>query len=224
MKKNYSSWTSWSREIKKNQLLYPDDRVVSFLARNLKAEPDVTGLKALDIGAGSGRHVKLFLDYGVQSWGIDYSEEAANVCNTILQDCPGFKGALNGDFRDMDFKTRFDFIVAWGVIFLTPKAEIIESMKIMKTLLTDRGRAIINFRDKENWFYGLGEEIDHDCYILDERAGPYEGICYTFLNLDEVREVVEKSGLKINAIERQVMTKNNLEHQHSWYIVEASQP
>ena len=47
----------WDSVIKKDVMLYPNERVVAFLARNYKdIENNKNGKKALDIGFGSGRH------------------------------------------------------------------------------------------------------------------------------------------------------------------------
>jgi hypothetical protein len=55
----------WSRILDQAELLYPDEQVVRFLARRGRVR-DGAGL---DVGFGSGRHLKVLMDHGYRASG-----------------------------------------------------------------------------------------------------------------------------------------------------------
>lgn len=69
--------------------------------------------KALDFGAGSGRHCLLLNEFGYQVYATDYTE---NSVQTISREYPFVNASVSGNppysFED-DF---FDVIVSWGVL------------------------------------------------------------------------------------------------------------
>src|ERR1043165_40042 len=93
-------------------------------------------------------------------------------------------------------------------------------LAIIRGLLSDNGRLVINFRTHDNWFYGLGNEVEPNTYLLDARAGSYEGYVFTFLTLDQLKAIVAEAGLRILSIERLDLWRSNMTQQHSWFICE----
>jgi SAM-dependent methyltransferase len=216
-----STRNAWRQALSENLLLYPDERVVSFLARRFPPNSGNESKLALDVGCGSGRHIKLMLDYGFQTLGIDYIPESIQIVESTFSEHGRFKGVTLGDFRNHKFQHQFDAIVAWGVIFNAPPPEIVSSLRVLGQLLTPNGRMLVNFRTKDNYLYGKGKQIESDCFILDERAGSYKGACYTFTDLAEVEALVASAGgLKIVNVEKTTFLKNNLQELHSWLQVE----
>src|SRR5690606_17805341 len=88
----------------------------------------------------------------------------------------------------------FDVIVAWGVMFLRPLEEMKRDFLVMNRLLKPGGQMVVNFRTKDNWFFGQGIPLTDDTYQLDEKAGPYAGMCYTFLDADQSSALLKDSG------------------------------
>lgn len=211
---------AWSRALAENKLLYPDERVVAFLARTFPDIEENLARNALDIGFGSGRHLKLLLDYGFQTYGIDYAHEAVSRCWNLFEGRIDKGSLVHGDFRSCPFPLAFDAIVAWGVVFLTPPNEMTESLRAMGKMLASGGRIFANFRTKENYHFGLGREIAKDCYILDGRAGAYNEMCYTFTDEDDVNSLADSAGLAVVHIEKTTFLKNQMSELHSWLQVE----
>lgn len=212
---------AWGNALCKNQLLYPDERVVSFLARRFPDIEKNSKRHAIDIGCGSGRHVKLMLDYGFNSWGIDYTDRSTALVQSEFSGHPLFRGAILGDFRDYVFPQSFHAVIAWGVLFLTPPSEMVKNLRAMARLLTEDGALFVNFRTRENFHFGMGREIEPGCFILDARANVYQGMCYTFTDLPEVEKIVmEAGGLEISNVEKTTFCKNQMRELHSWLQVE----
>lgn len=210
----------WGEEIKKNVMLYPNEHVVRFMANNYKDIHNNSIKMALDIGFGSGRHLKLLLDYGFQTYGIDYSEESLMAANEILGNNNMLKKLELGDFKELNYgEGYFDVVIMYGVAFLRCVDEIIVDLKFVNQLLKKDGKMIINFRTKEDHLFGNGEEIYENSFILDEKAKPYEGMLYTFLDNNEVVKLLNDTGFVVEKLEREDYWKNNLTEHHSWWII-----
>lgn len=220
MENETNNIVGWSTEIRKNQMLYPDERVVAFLTRNFPKIEDNINKRALDIGFGSGRHIKLLLDYGFSTFGVDYSNDAVDVAKRIFQLRHEKRVFLQtGDLRDNLFENAFfDVIICYGTIFYREVMEVKKDLQIIYRLLNSNGKMIINFRTKENDFYKKGKKIDDNSFILDSTTKDYEGILYTFFDLDEAEKILIDVGFKIDNRERVDFWKNNLEQHHSWWI------
>ncbi len=208
---------AWSKEINKNIMLYPDTYIISFLARNYPSKESNKDLKALDIGFGSGRNLKLLLDYNFQTYGIDYSEDACTAAEktfALTQNQISCEDLTSNPFKGK----QFDVILAYGVMFLKPIIEMKKDFKILKNNLTINGKMLINFRTKDDFLYKSGKKLNEDTYILDHPS--YQDMCYTFLDLDEVKGLLIDSGFEIQNISKVDYHKNNLTEHHSWWIAE----
>jgi len=213
---NENNKKSWSNVIQKNIMLYPDTAIVSFLARNFNDTEKNKTKKALDIGFGSGRHLKLLEDYGFDIYGIDYSKEACDTAKELfsLQESIACK-----DLGDKPFNSKkFDTIVAFGVIFLKPMADMKVDLTTIYEALNKNGEMIINFRTKDDFLYKDGKQIDKNTFILDNPI--YKDMCYTFLNKDEAVKLLTDTGFKVSNISKIEYHKNNLTEHHSWWIFE----
>jgi SAM-dependent methyltransferase len=138
-----------SHEIRLHQLVYPDERVVVFLAKNYRDRNANKQQCALDVGCGSGRHLRLLLDYGFQSYGIDYSEDAIDVARNLVDKHPLFKELKAVDLAACLYPDSFfQVVICWGEIFLRPLNEMLKDLQIIHRLLSPGGRIVLNFRYK----------------------------------------------------------------------------
>lgn len=203
-----------------NNPKYPDDRVVANVIRfvhSLKKSDLI--LRGLDVGCGVGRHMRLLQDLGFDAYGIEY---ASNVCDIVLSNFPTLKAAniYCGDYRFYDFEFSFDLIIAWGVIFQSKKSSVLANLLKLKQILNPKGQLIVNFRTRNNWFYGLGEEIEKDTYLIDSRGENYEGYIYSFFDKAEVEAIFSKAKLKPVSIEQLQWTdfSSSTRKMHEWLI------
>ncbi len=213
--------TDWALETRRNTLLYPDDDVVRMVSRYRSKLGDKPA-RALDIGCGSGRHMKLLIEKKFETLGLDHGPEAIAVANEVFGEVPGYQGAICADFRDYKFEHEYEFILLWGALFLAPVSEMPANLAQLIDLLTDDGIICFNLRTKDNWFYGLGKEIEDGTFLLDDRAGPYANLTYSFHDEADARMLVQQAGGTINSIEKVTMTKENLSQFHSWLQISVS--
>lgn len=210
-----------AQTLAKNQLLYPNEYVVRFLSH--LGQVEFPGREGLDIGFGSGQHLQLLMDYGYRASGIELVPEAGARAQSLFCNNPRFGNIFVGDFRTLNLPTQFyDVIICWGVAFLRPLPDVIEDLKYVRSLLKSTGYLCINFRTKDNWFYGLGEQLEHEHFLLDKRARSYAGAHYTFMDEPMVRQVLQDSNFIVKNFERWDWQKNNMKEQHSWWIAWAT--
>jgi SAM-dependent methyltransferase len=209
---------AWAEVIRNHQMLYPDERIVVFLANYYFDRAANGERKALDIGFGSGRHLKLLMDYGFHTYGIDYVKDTLEVAQELWKDTSLMRQLKVADVKDKPFPDGFfDVILAWGVIFLRTTDEMERDLSLLRDALKKGGRLIVNFRTKDCWFYGNGTPIGPDTFRLDESAGPYNGMCYTFLDFETALSLLLKVGFTVENHERiDLYRKNQTEH-HSWW-------
>lgn len=107
----------------RSTLLYPDENLVRILAKAGKSG------KALDFGAGSGRHTALLKQFGFETFACDYTE---NSLDKIRAAAPDAKVEKVSDPPYPYGTEQFDVIVSWGVLHYNSTEN---SKKIIKEYL-----------------------------------------------------------------------------------------
>lgn len=215
---------AWGQELQRRQLHHPDERVVTFLATNYPDGRANQGHRALDIGYGSGRHLRLLADRGFRVTGLEFADGAREVA------LDGFDAAdppelVDADLRDAPFADgTFTVAVAWGALFLRRLADMGDDLRTAFRLLAPGGRLLANFRTPENWFAGLGEHVDGPTWLLDDRAGAYTGMTYTFLDQQACLDLCRSAGFEVENLERVELWKHHATERHAWWVVWLRRP
>ncbi len=212
--------TAASSHVRQHQLRYPDERVVVFLAAKFPDKAMNAERRALDVGFGSGRHLRLLAEYGFQTYGIDYSRDAVEIAPACLGTPPLLRELKVADVCEQPYPDGFfDVIISWGSIFLRPVKDMLDDLKILQKLLAPGGRLILNIRTKDNSIYGAGTAVEgRETFILDERAGTYAEMLFTFLDHDQAAALVRQAGFEIEDSERVDLWKRRCSEHHSWWV------
>lgn len=224
---NARTRTFAANTLAQNQLGYPNEYVVRFLASVSRRYPSegIQPPTGLDVGFGSGQHLQLLVEYGFRASGIELVPEAIDRAQQLYGDHPRMRELLQGDFRTASFSDApFDVMVCWGVLFLRPLSEMLTDLTQMYHLLKPGGELCFNLRTKDNWFYGLGEQLETDHFLLDTRAETYANAHYTFVDEATARQLIQEAGFELSNLERWDWWKNNMQERHSWWIVWAKRP
>ncbi|CAN5789517.1 hypothetical protein BH09VER1_BH09VER1_18770 [soil metagenome] len=208
-----------ARHIREAVTLYPDERAVALVSRFFGQTRPNLERRALDLGCGGGRHIKLLLDYGFQTYGLDYIKEACDTTRQIFDGHARLKEIRQADLREHGFPPRyFDLILGWGIVFLRPYDDIIADLRILRSLLTPGGVIGLTFRTKANWFFGRGRQLGPQTYHLNDEAGPYRDMVFTFLDQPDVEQVLDAAGFSLVSWEKVELLKNNGRELNSWII------
>ncbi|MEM9702156.1 MAG: class I SAM-dependent methyltransferase, partial [Planctomycetota bacterium] len=215
----------FARVIRDAVLLYPNERVVAFLATHFGDRASNAGKQFLDVGCGSGRHMSVAMDYGLTAHGIDYAEEACVVARKNLHGRELLGEIAACDIGATPFQPgTFDAAVAWGALFYKPIQELRDDIGRLCDLMAPGGRLIADFRTRDNWFAKHGEPEGEGAVRLNEQAGPYRGLLYVFCDEEEAAGHLEAGGFHVDDVQRAELFKNGLAHRHSWWIFQASKP
>jgi SAM-dependent methyltransferase len=195
----------WTRVLAAHQMEYPDENVVRFLGRWPAGVSEGRTPRALDVGCGSGRHARALAAFGYEVLAVDYAPEViARAVEAHAAHDVSIRFACLDLCEVAQSGERFDRIVAWGVLFLRPLERMREDLRDLAACLRPGGLLLANFHTPDSWLCGLGDPVGSspESFHLDERAGPYAGMVYTFLRAEQVRELLEDAGLEVEREER----------------------
>ncbi len=147
----------------KSELLYPDENLVRLLKKNtLLSSP--AGLTAVDLGCGSGRHLKLLADMGLSMIvGLDASYNALVISR---RQCPG--PLLQGNNLHLPLKSgSADIVIAWGSLHYNNKYDLIEMLEEILRILKRGGYLFATLRSERDTYLKRGKHLGNDTWITD---------------------------------------------------------
>ena len=168
---------------------YPNELVVSFMnsyfPRELSSRKKIS---ILDIGCGSGRHVKLFAENRFRVFGIDFSKSAIFNTKNLLR-----KNNLRAELKcssmhNLPFKDNyFDGVLSFGVFYYSDSKGMKKSIKEMYRVLKKGGTGFINIRSTNDYRYGKGKKIEKNTYVLNIKDTNELDLKIHFLNRNQLR-------------------------------------
>ena len=133
-----------------NFLFYPDEAVISFTSKFIRkriglnsfkdVDRDYRNANLLDLGCGIGRHVFYGHDVGVDSYGIDLSNEAIEIARhwAVQKNLPDYQNKfIQGDIRHLPWNNEFfRYVISHGVLdsmsFNVAKSACLELARVME--------------------------------------------------------------------------------------------
>ena len=129
----------------------------------------------LDLGCGSGRDSKAFIDKGYKITAVDGSKELAQSASKLIG-----QDVLVSKFEDLSLVDKFDGIWACASLLHVNKKDILDVIKNVSSNLNDNGIFYMSFKHGEDEY-------------IDEKGRYFN--CYTEKTFNELINKVE--GLKI---------------------------
>ena len=206
------SWDMhYTRE--RSVLTYPDENLVRLIKKNLQDHPKNEGLTALDLGCGSGRHLKLLDDMGFENIiGLDSSLEALHICRDNypfpLVQCNNMKLPLKSESADI--------AVAWGSLHYNTKDDLPEMTAEILRVMKKGGKLMATLRSEKDTYLKKGKHLGNNTWITD--LSDITGSTVSFYSEDEIKKVFTKfKDLKYGLIERTIPGDINSRISH-WII------
>lgn len=155
-----SSWnTHYGRE--RSLLGYPDENLVRLIAV-YKNSNKLDDKLAVDIGAGSGRHIKLLKDYGFKNIIATDITEKASLINSNL-DVP----AIRCDTSRSPFKDNcFDLAICWGSLHYDTPQGVINQISELTRIIKPGGQLFGTFRKADDSYLVRREKISENCWFI----------------------------------------------------------
>ena len=137
---------------------------------------DVDG-EILDLGCGSGRDAKHFIDKGYKVTALDLSPVLAAKASKYIG-----QQVIVGDMKDLDYKDRFIGIWACASLLHLTESEVLETVKRCHKALKKDGVLYASFKYGENNYEKDGRSFT--CFTKDKFLNLIEGLdfyyCATF--------------------------------------------
>lgn len=211
----------WEEHFNNFSLYYPDEEVVRFLAQCKKLYPGGT---MLDWGCAQGRHSSVACRMGFHVIATDYVQ--SNVVKT--------EERLNGEFgeavskqvqyivnQDVDIEQiqdeSVDVLLNWGVLFYNIREGQQEMLDNMYRMVKKNGRVFLDYRTENDSVF-KNSKNSSDGMVLPN------GAQMTILPLDEVKDMILKSGFQIEKVDLFEFTENNQKVQNSWWHITLLKP
>ena len=118
------------------------------LAATLSRLDRKRGGRALDLGCGSGRHLALLAQHGLSPIGIDLSASALLKSRRFT---PGIPLAQASAPRLPFADGAFELVLAWGVLFHLPLADMLAALREIRRVLSRDGAGIMHALDPADW-------------------------------------------------------------------------
>lgn len=137
------------------------------------------GKKVLDVGCGSGRDIRQFLDKGLEVEGVDYSHEMVARCRKRFQQIIFYEGDMtNLEMPD----ASYDGLWACASILNLKKEDVGNALKQFKRVLKPNGILFVSVKE------GKEEKM------VPDQAGQR---FFSFFSLSEIKEKIESAGFQI---------------------------
>jgi ubiquinone/menaquinone biosynthesis C-methylase UbiE len=201
---------SWNKHYTRDTsvLLYPDEQLVRMLAKYAYNKKT-----ALDVGCGTGRHVKLLYEFGCDVVvGVDISFNALTQCKKILHGSFVQANTQKLPFGD----SSFDIVVAWGSLHYTTKENLPAMLHEIKRILTSDGVFFGTLRSINDTYIARGRHLGNNTW---ETALPdIDGAVVSLFSLEEVKTYLQVfSDFHIGLMERTVLDELDKKLSH-WYF------
>jgi ubiquinone/menaquinone biosynthesis C-methylase UbiE len=145
----------------KSELLYPDENLVRLLNKSVR---DHGAMTAVDLGCGSGRHLRLLSDMGISRIvGLDVSHGALAISRKTGQTL-----LVQGNTMQLPLKDgTADIIIAWGSLHYNVKSDLAPMLaEIIRTLKKD-GHVFATLRSSRDTYLKRGKHLGNDTWITD---------------------------------------------------------
>jgi len=202
---------AWERHYTRERsvLLHPDENLVRMLAPYTKGR-DIGGIRALDLGCGTGRHVNLMIGMGInRPLGLDTSLNALSLC-ADLYDAP----FVQADARAIPLKSgTIDIVVAWGSLHYAPKEDLEAMLAEVRRILGKGGRLFGTLRNSRDSYLKKGLHLGNDVW----RTGPgdIESSTVAFYSEDELGAALSRfSSFRYGFMERSPLGRPDLVISH----------
>lgn len=206
----------WSKWIRQRGFKYPDEIIVKFIARTYTEYEKRNKLKVLIDGFASGRHVIYFAKEGFDTYGIDKEEVAVKNANEWLNLENLSATITQADALRLPFEqVFFDIVVDFGMIEHFKLENRKMAFEEINRVLKKGGVFIFVPKNNADHYYGQGEEIEKDTFILNTYF--LKGMPTHFYSKDDLLNELKSYFKKVD-LECQEHLRDNLTVRLSnWY-------
>ncbi len=196
----------WEEHHARRRMAYPTEEVVRFLAYAFPEEERRGGRRALDLGAGSGRHTVLLSRWGFRAYAVDYALQAAQNARAFLaQEGLAGRAACAAMDRLPFGDGVFDVVLPWESLFYGDEAGVTRAVAEVRRVLAPGGWCFTNLRSPDDSHAGEAERIAGRTYL---GRGEWDGLRFAVFDEAGARELFA-DGFELVWFDRYVVTRRN---------------
>jgi len=178
----------WEQHHAAKRTVYPTEEVVRFLAYAFPDAAARRGLRALDLGSGSGRHAVLMARYGFDVVAADYSFHAvANVRAFLAAEKLSGRAACAALDRLPFRAAAFDVVLPWECIFYGDHAFVKRAVAEVRRVLKPGGVAFFNLRSPDDKHVEESDAVAPGVYL---NRGEWADVAFAVFTEAEARALV----------------------------------
>ena len=141
----------------KSKLNYPDEYLVRILSKEIEGNRLLQSGKALDLGCGSGRHLKLLNDFNFNFViGTDLSPHALKFCDGMRMVCNNMSLPIKNE--------SIDLVIAWGSLHYNDKSETPQMIAEIFRILKKSGIFLGTLRCSRDTYLKKGTNLGNDVW------------------------------------------------------------
>lgn len=207
----------WGKEIKRGNLVYPNEQVIRFIKRYYSQKKEIT---VLDFGCGGGRNTVALLNEGYNVIAMDYTDEAIEMTKEKC-DKMGFKDVkiVKNDGVEIPLSDKcIDAVIADGSLFYNSKNDTRKIIINIGKTVKLGGMLWADFRTKKDALFGGGTLLDDGLYLMSKETNR-GGCTYFFADENDLEEIFRETGFEIASIDDYEYSENNRKALKSWFHV-----
>ncbi|WP_051908799.1 class I SAM-dependent methyltransferase [Candidatus Odyssella acanthamoebae] len=212
------------------QRKYPNEELCRFMGRNFFSVPfhERKEKKILEVGCGSGANLWMIAREGFDTYGIDLSEQALELCQKMLE---SYSVSAMLDTQDMENLLFEDNFFA-GVVdvfssYCLTKQEHQNFLQHIQRILTPNGLFFSYFPSKKSDAFthsGNANFVDKETLSgIVRPSSPFLGQNYNFrfMHPEEYKENLINCGFQVSYLETIHRSYHNQTEQFEFIVVEA---
>ncbi len=170
-------------------LTYPDEQLVRMLKPSLGyqgSEPpaSIASIRAVDLGCGTGRHMRLLNDLGLHdSMGIDVSRQALDQCSKHV---PGWYIQAGIDHLPLRGQS-INLAIAWGSLHYAHKNTTAGMLAEIYRVLRPGGQLFGTLRSSRDTHTRRGQDLGSNTWRTS--SNDIDGAIISFFDEDELRDL-----------------------------------
>ena len=189
------------KEIFKKDIRWPIFYHITPIRKNIiKWYPLKDNSEVLEIGAGMGAITRILCDKAKYVTSVELSKQRASAIEARCKDKENLE-IIVGNFNDIKFNKKFDYITLIGVLEYAPlytntENPFIDFLIQIKSLLKEDGKLLIAIENQYGMKYFSGALEDHTGKLYDGITGYENKNGIRTFGKEELKQILEKSGFK----------------------------
>lgn len=175
---------------------YPNEQIVRFIVKYLKKRSTLdhweirkTARNVLDLGCGTGRHLKLLAEQGFAAHGLDVAFNSLRFAADWLHSLNLPAYCLVGSSDRLPYRQgAFDVVLSHGVLDHMTFREALATTQEVRRVLQPDGIFYLDLISKQDSGFGQGIPVEKDAFVVPD--GSEAGVVQRFYDQPDIQKLL----------------------------------